>query len=260
MLSEPPGRLHADRADRRRPQQAPLPLPGRQGARHDRRAARDPQGAAARRGAHRDALGRRPQARRRGRHLPRGRACRSRRCRTSATSSTATTISSPSCARCRSRTSSAASPVALDPVAVGAYVRGRVVLVTGAGGSIGSELCRQLVRMDVGRLVLVDHAENNLFQIERAAARDARGSTLVPDDRRRARRRAHGARSSRCTSRPSSSTPPRYKHVPLMEQQPVRGAAQQRARHAHRRAPRGAPRRRALRAHLDRQGRQPDRP
>ena len=51
-------------------------------------------------------------------------------------------------------------PVELDPAAVGAYVRGRVVLVTGAGGSIGSELCRQLVRMEVGRLVMADHAEN----------------------------------------------------------------------------------------------------
>jgi FlaA1/EpsC-like NDP-sugar epimerase len=58
-------------------------------------------------------------------------------------------------------------PVQLDPEEIGGYVRGRVVLVTGAGGSIGSELCRQLARMRPARLVLLDHAETNLFQIER---------------------------------------------------------------------------------------------
>jgi FlaA1/EpsC-like NDP-sugar epimerase len=58
-------------------------------------------------------------------------------------------------------------PVQLDPEEIGAYVRGRIVLVTGAGGSIGSELCRQLARMSPARLVLLDHAETNLFTIER---------------------------------------------------------------------------------------------
>ena len=82
-------------------------------------------------------------------------------------------------------------PVQLDPAAVGAYVRGRTVLVTGAGGSIGSELCRQLVRMEVGRLVLVDHAENNLFQIDREL-RERHADRDRARDRRRARRGAHG--------------------------------------------------------------------
>src|SRR4051794_519218 len=71
-------------------------------------------------------------------------------------------------------------PVQLDPVAVGAYVRGRTVLVTGAGGSIGSELCRQLLRMEVGRLVMVDHAENNLFQIDRELRESSR-IEIVPE-------------------------------------------------------------------------------
>lgn len=45
-------------------------------------------------------------------------------------------------------------------------LRGRAVLVTGAGGSIGSELCRQLMTLELGMLVLVENNENNLFEIE----------------------------------------------------------------------------------------------
>jgi len=44
--------------------------------------------------------------------------------------------------------------------------RDRVILVTGAGGSIGSEICRQLLRFEPSKLIMVDHSENNLFYIE----------------------------------------------------------------------------------------------
>jgi len=49
---------------------------------------------------------------------------------------------------------------------VGAYLTGEVVLVTGAGGSVGGELCRQIARVAPRRLVLLDHAEDNLFTIQ----------------------------------------------------------------------------------------------
>jgi len=58
-------------------------------------------------------------------------------------------------------------PVAVEIEQVGAYLRDRIVLVTGAGGSIGAELCRQIARVRPRLLVLLDHAEDNLFDIER---------------------------------------------------------------------------------------------
>ena len=58
-------------------------------------------------------------------------------------------------------------PVHMELEQVGAYLAGETVLVTGAGGSIGSELCRQIARVEPHRIVLVDHAEDNLFSIQR---------------------------------------------------------------------------------------------
>jgi FlaA1/EpsC-like NDP-sugar epimerase len=58
-------------------------------------------------------------------------------------------------------------PVRMELDRVGAYLHDEVVMVTGAGGSIGSELCRQIARVGPRRLVLIDHAEDNLFRIQR---------------------------------------------------------------------------------------------
>jgi FlaA1/EpsC-like NDP-sugar epimerase len=63
-------------------------------------------------------------------------------------------------------------PVVMEVDRVGSYLTGEVVLVTGAGGSIGSELCRQISRVAPRRLVLVDHAEDNLFRIQRELLED----------------------------------------------------------------------------------------
>jgi FlaA1/EpsC-like NDP-sugar epimerase len=61
-------------------------------------------------------------------------------------------------------------PVKLDEAVVGACLRSRIVLVTGAGGSIGSELCRQICRFGPERLVLLERFENAMFEIHRELA------------------------------------------------------------------------------------------
>jgi len=63
-------------------------------------------------------------------------------------------------------------PVRMELDRVGAYLSGETVLVTGAGGSVGSELCRQIARVAPRRLVLLDHAEDNLFAIQRELEED----------------------------------------------------------------------------------------
>ena len=70
--------------------------------------------------------------------------------------------------------------VDVDLGAVAGYVRDKTVLVTGAGGSIGSELCRQLTRLGVARLLLVDKAESALFEIERELAGERDFAAAVP--------------------------------------------------------------------------------
>ncbi len=58
------------------------------------------------------------------------------------------------------------APVQLDEAGIGAVLAGKTVLVTGAGGSIGSELCRQLARFNPAQLVLYELSEFNLYSIE----------------------------------------------------------------------------------------------
>ncbi|MDA0296297.1 MAG: nucleoside-diphosphate sugar epimerase/dehydratase [Planctomycetota bacterium] len=68
-----------------------------------------------------------------------------------------------------------------DAELLGSKIKGRVVLVTGAGGSIGSELCRQIVHLAPARLILVENSEFNLYQIDaELSALASSGVTIVP--------------------------------------------------------------------------------
>ncbi|HZT90973.1 MAG TPA: nucleoside-diphosphate sugar epimerase/dehydratase [Gaiellaceae bacterium] len=71
-------------------------------------------------------------------------------------------------------------PVEVDLDRVATYVKDKTVLVTGAGGSIGSELCRQLARLGVARLLLVDHGESPLYEIERELVDERDFSAAIP--------------------------------------------------------------------------------
>ncbi|WP_409302881.1 polysaccharide biosynthesis protein [Peribacillus sp. SCS-155] len=57
-------------------------------------------------------------------------------------------------------------PIDLDIDSISQYVKEKTVLVTGAGGSIGSEICRQICSFEPSRVVLVGHGENSIYQIE----------------------------------------------------------------------------------------------
>ena len=71
-------------------------------------------------------------------------------------------------------------PISLDTSAISELIRDRRVLVTGAGGSIGSEICRQILQYDPASLVLLGRGENRIFQVEREFRRDYPGAELVP--------------------------------------------------------------------------------
>lgn len=71
-------------------------------------------------------------------------------------------------------------PVQLDMEEIGEQLGRRIVLVTGAGGSIGSEMCRQIAAFKPQRLVLVEQAENNLFEIDAELRRLSTLLTVVP--------------------------------------------------------------------------------
>jgi FlaA1/EpsC-like NDP-sugar epimerase len=111
-------------------------------------------------------------------------------------------------------------PVKLDRDAVAKQLSGKCVLVTGAGGSIGSEIARQAAGYAPNRLVLLDFAESALFEIDRAIREDYPDVDVIPclvDIRQ----------TEDVNAVFKELTPHRvfhaaaYKHVPLMEQHPM---------------------------------------
>lgn len=110
-------------------------------------------------------------------------------------------------------------PEILSPVGVASYVTGRTVLVTGAGGSIGLELCRQVAHARPSRLVLLGHGENSVYEAEQqlvAASQDVPLETVIADVRDTNR-----VRSVFDDYRPAIVFhAAAHKHVPLMERNP----------------------------------------
>jgi FlaA1/EpsC-like NDP-sugar epimerase len=111
-------------------------------------------------------------------------------------------------------------PVEVDLEASASYVRDQTVLVTGAGGSIGSELCRQIARLGPKRLVLIDQGETALFEIERELV-DERGFTaavpVLADVADQLKIRQVFDRYKPAVVFHAAA----YKHVPLMEANPL---------------------------------------
>lgn len=111
-------------------------------------------------------------------------------------------------------------PVTLRQDEISAYLQDKSVMVTGAGGSIGSELCRQICACSPQSLILLEYSENNLFEIQQELLTSYPDMTLYPElvdvrerynlegvfRRRRPQVIFHAAA---------------YKHVPLMEENPA---------------------------------------
>jgi len=111
-------------------------------------------------------------------------------------------------------------PVEVDIASIADYVKEEVVLVTGAGGSIGAELCRQIARVGPTRLVLVDNGEPALFEIERELVdeRDFRATAAVLADAGNPTKIRQVFEKYRPGVVFHAAA---YKHVPLMEANPL---------------------------------------
>lgn len=112
-------------------------------------------------------------------------------------------------------------PVRTDIATVSQLLRGRRVLVTGGGGSIGSEICRQVLRCEPAELIILGHGENSVFLIEqelrRLLPRGTKLSTVIADIR-------FGERIMHVFARYRPEIvfhAAAHKHVPLMELNPA---------------------------------------
>jgi len=111
-------------------------------------------------------------------------------------------------------------PVALNLDEISGYLAGKVVLVSGAGGSIGSELCRQLCQHGIDKIVLLDCSENNIFDIENELRRCFTNIKIEAEladvkDRLRLQQVFNNHRPQVVFHAAA------YKHVPMMEQHPA---------------------------------------
>ena len=110
--------------------------------------------------------------------------------------------------------------VELDVESVASYLAGQTVLVTGAGGSIGAELCRQIAAVGPERLVLIEHSETALVEIARELVQERRFSAVarvLADVKNQTKMRQVFERYRPSVVFHAAA----YKHVPLMEANPI---------------------------------------
>ncbi|QNO13392.1 polysaccharide biosynthesis protein [Alkalicella caledoniensis] len=112
-------------------------------------------------------------------------------------------------------------PVSVDMKEITGYIQDQVVLVTGGGGSIGSELCRQILRFSPKQLILLDISENGAYEVQQELIRKHLGNlnleVIVASVRDRARLESLFAKYRPTIVFHAAA----HKHVPLMEKSPT---------------------------------------
>jgi FlaA1/EpsC-like NDP-sugar epimerase len=110
-------------------------------------------------------------------------------------------------------------PVEVDIAEIAGYIKARNVLITGAGGSIGSELCRQVAGLSPDSLIILDYSENNLFDIQSEIEDDFPQlkvySELVDVKDRNDMQQVFANHRPQVVFHAAA-----YKHVPMMEMHP----------------------------------------
>ena len=110
-------------------------------------------------------------------------------------------------------------PVRMNMKEIGGYITGKTVLVTGAGGSIGSEICRQVLRMNPAKLILLGRGENSIYEIHRELSDTAPKGMLVPYimniTNRKGMEQVYWQYHPQVVFHAAA-----HKHVPLMEAEP----------------------------------------
>jgi FlaA1/EpsC-like NDP-sugar epimerase len=114
-------------------------------------------------------------------------------------------------------------PVAPNEALLDACIRGKVVMVSGAGGSIGSELCRQILRLGPRRLVLLEISEPALYQIDREARLLATSDVEIVPLLGNARHRYRMREMMQTYGVQTVYHAAAYKHVPIVEQNVIEG-------------------------------------
>jgi FlaA1/EpsC-like NDP-sugar epimerase len=109
--------------------------------------------------------------------------------------------------------------IKLEEEKIGSYLSGKSVLVTGAGGSIGSELCRQICRFKPKRISLYERAESSLYDIDMELKQNFSGIEILPQladtrDRNQLEKAFEASRPDVVFHAAA------YKHVPMLELQP----------------------------------------